>query len=120
MGRSMNHPDYERTTMPPERRERLSAIHRARWGAPAGMATVMGVHVPLKYRDALRLWSNWVSTNAGAPAARRFVEQLRERDWADMPRIQELYEQRLAVRQSRKTIRRFKQEVYRVQNQNRR
>lgn len=104
----------------PELRAHLSAAHRARLGAPEGMATVRGVHVPYEYRDALAFWGDWIAHHFGPDNAFAFVEKEKAEGWQNMPRITELFEQRLQVREARRAIRKFRTEVYCVENQNRR
>lgn len=104
-------PGYKRRHWSEEHRARLSEIHRKRWGAPEGFATVRGVHVPFEYRDALRYWTNSISATGSEEEARRFAQQIRDNDWRDMPRIQRLYEERMEIAETREQIRRIQWEL---------
>ena len=93
-----------------ELRDRLSAIHRRRWGAPEGYATVRGVHVPFEHRTPIRYWSDWLAYNEGEDAARAFIRGLKDADWLPMPRLWNLYGQRKAVAALRDEIRQLEWE----------
>lgn len=103
--------DYEYRPMSVERRARLSAIHRKRWGAPDGYATVRGVHVPFEHRDPLRYWANWISAREGETAAHDFVAAVRDGNWKAVPRIRALFEERQAVHRNRELLRRLEWEA---------
>lgn len=97
--------DYEIRPMSNGQRARLSAIHRRRWGAPEGCATVRGIHIPFEYRDPIRYWSDWLAYHDGEDAARVFIQKLKDTDWRDMPRVRRLYNARKDVAAMRDEIR---------------
>lgn len=106
-------PDYEYAPWGDERRARASALHRKRWGAPDGYATVRGIHVPLEHRAPIRLWSDWIAYHDGEEAARCFIQGLRNNEWRDMPQLHRLYQDRKEVAALRREIRNIAWEAYR-------
>jgi hypothetical protein len=100
-------PDYERRSWSEEHRSRLSAIHRKRWGAPEGYATIRGVHVPFEYRAPLRYWSDYIAHHYGEDVARRYLRTAEADGWIEMPRIRDFYDKRREIARTRDAIREF-------------
>lgn len=105
MGRSMADPDYRHRPMPEERKARLSEIHRKRWGAPEGFATVRGVHVPFEHRAPLRYWSDYIAYHDGEDIAAEWLARRAEAEWTDMPELWRLYRARKEIAATRDAIR---------------
>jgi len=91
------------------RREKMSALHRARCGAPVGYATVYGVHVPYGASKPVRYWAKWLGDMAGPEkaheAAREFVIACERNRWRMAEKLQELMDEKRAVHRNRSIIR---------------
>lgn len=109
---------YRRKPLTEARRAQMSEMQRARWGAPKGMATVRGVHVLFKHRDALAFWANHFVYHNSPEVARQFVEAQVANNYERMPTITKLYEERLQLREATKEARQIEQEARCVANQN--
>jgi hypothetical protein len=103
---------YEREPWSQERKDRMAAIHRRRWGAPEGHCTIYGVHVPLEHADPIRFWAQWLSCQMGRATAREFVEGLKAEAYASVDRIRFLWQQRLEVGHNRELIRQIEWEAW--------
>ena len=103
--RSIGHPDYRYRPISAKRKAKLSEIHRKRWGAPEGFCTVRGVHVPFEHRPPVRYWSDWIAYHQGEERARQWIQGLRDAEWADMPAITEIFNQRKEIARTRDAIR---------------
>lgn len=98
----------------------MSEIHRRRCGAPAGFATLYGVHIPFEHRDPLAYWAAWLALRYGRHEAEAFVRDTMAQRWTTVPALRALYEQKLEVARTKKAIRNLSRKALRDANKNRR
>ena len=101
----MGDPDYAYRPMTVEHKNRLSEVHRKRWGAPEGMCTLRGVHIPFEYREDLMVFANRIAQREGKEKARAWVQELKDGGWRRMPEIKRLAEEWRMVAENRELIR---------------
>lgn len=94
-----------------DRRERMAAIHRRRWGAPDGHCTIYGVHVPLEHAGPIRFWAEWIAAKEGAVAACKFVESIKSDDYVRVDRLREMCHERRAGAENGDLIREIQWEA---------
>lgn len=112
MGKVRTINEYQYRGHTAEHCAKLSKAQLARWGAPEGMCTVRGVHVPLEYRDVLAFFGNRVAAKISGEAATAYIQSIKDGGWAKYPALKEKYELAMMVKETRELIREMQWEAY--------